>query len=91
MRRESLIDEADAREKRSVGNHGAVSNRIVFERKLENLSNRKKQAKMVIFIFFICTSAPDPSHSHSSDTHKISCCVLSQSCVSVSLILSANN
>ncbi|XP_034242637.1 coiled-coil domain-containing protein 40 isoform X2 [Thrips palmi] len=46
MRRESLIDEADAREKRSVGNHGAVSNRIVFERKLENLSNRKKQAKM---------------------------------------------
>ncbi|KAJ1527299.1 hypothetical protein ONE63_008819 [Megalurothrips usitatus] len=45
MRRESLLDEADAREKRSVGNSSSVSNRIVFERKLENLTNRKKQAK----------------------------------------------
>lgn len=53
MRRESLLDEADAREKRSVTNFGSVSNRIVFERKLENLSNRTKQAKMASLFNFL--------------------------------------
>lgn len=56
MRRESLLDEADAREKRTVGNSAAVSNRIVYERKLENLSNRKKQAKLVSLLQFNSTS-----------------------------------
>ncbi|XP_026284357.1 coiled-coil domain-containing protein 40 [Frankliniella occidentalis] len=46
MRRESLLNEADAREKRSTGCSGSTSNRIVFERKLENLSSRKKQANL---------------------------------------------